>query len=108
MAREYDAKAITQIIQQLFSYPEGPLVLEWLEELYDFHKFQAIVQSANTNASLAMAYQAGKSDLVKEIKYIVKVGIPEDLPPYTEEHGVEFEGTSQATNYLSEGGVSYA
>jgi hypothetical protein len=90
MATEYDAKTIVQLVQNLFSYPEGPLVLEWMEEVYDYHKFQAIVQSANVNAPLAMAYQAGKSDLIKELKYIVKVGLPEEQKPEETEEGIEY------------------
>ncbi len=87
---EFDSKTVTQLVQQLFSYPEGPLVLEWLEELYDFHKFQGIVQSASPNAALAMAYQAGKSDLVKELKYIIKVGVPDEETDQTTEEGIEY------------------
>lgn len=78
MTKDFDKKTVEQLVQQLFAYPEGPLVLEWLEELYCFHKFQGIVQSGNPNAPLAMSYQAGKADLVKELQYIVKVGLPEN------------------------------
>lgn len=84
------SKAITQAVQQLFAYPEGQIVLDWLEELHCFHKFQPIVQSASPNAPLAMAYMAGKADLVKELQYVVKVGLPEESETQTELGGIEY------------------
>lgn len=91
MASTYDAKTITSLVQQLFSYPEGPLVLEWLEELYEQNHFKHIIQSVNPNAPLALSYQAGQADVVKTLKYVVKYGLQDDKDKDQEtEEGIEY------------------
>lgn len=73
-----DYEGIGEIVQQLFSYPEGPIVLMWLEELHCRYKFQPIVQSNHSNAALLLAYQAGKADCVIELINVAKHGIPKE------------------------------
>ncbi len=71
-----DNKTVTLLVQKLFAYPEGPYVLDWLQELYQQYPFRHIVQSNMVNANLAMAYKAGQSDVITFLVEVSKHGLP--------------------------------
>lgn len=81
-------KDVAVLLRKLFSYPEGPYVMEWLTELYQQYTFRTIIQSGAANAPLAMAYKAGQSDLVTTLQNYLKL---ED-----EEEGDDARGDSGA------------
>ena len=54
--------------------------------------YKHIVQSANPNAPLAMAYQAGQAQVVKMLKSVVKVGLQDESVTEEDEtlEGIEY------------------
>jgi hypothetical protein len=80
-------KQVNGLVQKLFSYPEGPFVLQWLEDLYQRYPFRHIVQGESRNAPYAMAYKAGQHDVVTLIREVYEHGLADDQPTKGEGDG---------------------
>jgi hypothetical protein len=91
MNKDYDAKTITQCVQDVFSSPQGQLVLDWMDRLYVRYKANSLVGSNSPNLCALLAYKAGKADVVTELRNIFEHGLDEQDETHSQEGDDEWE-----------------